>query len=170
MCPTLCLRPRRGLTKSASMTERKPQITDEQWLLIAELFAEDLPSPAGGRPRIPSRPCLEGIVWILRSGARWKDLPKDFPSPTTCWRRLNEWTKSGVFQKVWARLLRKLDGLGRVRWEEVIADGTFASAKKGDCVSARLNGAKARRSWSLSTERVCRSASTSSVPVRMRSL
>ena len=44
----------------------------------------------GGRPPAPDRKVLEGILWILRSGARWQDLPEEFPSPSTCWRRLRE--------------------------------------------------------------------------------
>src|SRR5271168_2599730 len=170
MVLTLSWWPRRGQRKTASKTDRRSQITDEQWFLIADLFVEDPPSPAGGRPRIPPRPCLEGIVWVLRSGARWNDLPEHFPSPATCWRRLDEWTKSGVFRKAWARLLRKLDGLRRIRWEEVMADGTFSPAKKGACASARQNAARARSSWCSLTEGGCRSASMSSAPAPTKSL
>jgi transposase len=135
------LRPR-----TASRTEPKPQLTDEQWLLIADLFPWRAPTHVGGRPQILPRPCLEGILWILRSGARWKDLPTTFPSYATCWRRFRDWTRSGVWQKAWARLLRKLDGLGRIQWEEAFADGTFSPAKKGGIASARRRSAKARRS------------------------
>jgi transposase len=111
--------------------EPKPQVTDEQWLLIEDLFPHEEPAEFGGRPAIPPRPCLEGILWILRTGARWKDLPTHFPSPSTCWRRFKEWTESGVFQKAWARLLGTLDGLKQIEWEETFADGTFSPAKKG---------------------------------------
>jgi len=50
-----------------------------------------------GRPRANDRKVLEGILWILRSGARWQDLPEEFPSPVTCWRRLWDWEE----QQVW---------------------------------------------------------------------
>ena len=66
----------------ASKTETKAQLTDEQWNLIEDLFPWNPPTRFGGRPRIPPRACLEGILWLLRSGARWKDLPKSFPSFT----------------------------------------------------------------------------------------
>jgi transposase len=131
MHSTLQRRPTRGRNCTGSRTEPKPQLTDEQWLLIADLFPHEPPSPLGGRPPIPPRPCLEGILWVLRSGARWKDLPMHFPSPSTCWRRLRDWAAWGIFQKAWARLLGKLDGLGRINWEEAMADGTFSPAKKG---------------------------------------
>ncbi|WP_390620493.1 transposase [Polystyrenella longa] len=45
------------------------------------------PKFGGGRPQAPPRECFEGILWVLRTGARWKDLPKSFPSFTMCWRR-----------------------------------------------------------------------------------
>src|SRR5207244_4210336 len=81
-----------------SRTEPESQLTDEQWLLIASLFPEKEPSPQGGRPPEPARLCVEGILWVLRTGARWKDLPKAFPSSSTCWRRHNEWTTAGIWQ------------------------------------------------------------------------
>ena len=80
---------------------------------------------------VSPRPCLEGILWILRTGARWKDLPRCFPSPATCWRRFRDWTKAGLFPKAWALGLRTLDGQGKIDWSEAIADGTFVKAKKG---------------------------------------
>ena len=109
----------------------RPELSDEQWLLIADLFANAKPSPKGGRPRVDPRACFEGILWVLRTGARWKDLPSRFPSYPTCWRRFDEWTNSGALEKAWRRLINKLDRAGQVDWREGFADGTFASAKKG---------------------------------------
>src|SRR4030095_11216033 len=131
MHSTLQRRLPRGRNCTGSRTEPKPQLTDEQWLLIADLFPDETPSKLGGRPAIPPRPCLEGILWVLRSGARWKDLQMHFPSPSTCGRRLQDWSRWGVFQKAWARLLGKLDGLKDINWEEAMADGTFSPAQEG---------------------------------------
>ena len=144
MLLTLSLWPVRGRNTTASRTEPQFQLTDEQWLLIADLFQNPDPSPAGGRPRVAPRPCLEGVLWVLRTGARWKDLPRHFPSPATCWQRLKEWTESGAFQEAWVRLLRKLDRLGQIDWEEAMADATFAPAKKGVTESVRPSAAKAQ--------------------------
>ena len=107
------------------------QLTDEQWLLISDVFPVPAPDPRGGRPRTDARRCLEGILWVLRSGARWKDLPRSFPSYVTCWRRFVEWSSAGVWDQAWRRLLEQLDLGGDVDWEQGFADGTFASAKKG---------------------------------------
>ena len=109
----------------------QPELTDEQWLLIADLFANPTPSPRGGRPMADPRACFEGVLWVLRSGARWKDLPARFPGYATCWRRFVEWTGNGALDKAWRRLINKLDRAGRIGWEESFADGTFSPAKKG---------------------------------------
>ena len=114
-----------------SRMEPEFELTDEQWGLISDLFDDPPPSPLGGRPRASSRDCFEAIAWVLRTGARWRDLPSHFPSYPTCWRRLNQWTDEGLFKKAWARLVNKLDRQGKIDREESMADGTFSSAKKG---------------------------------------
>ena len=135
--------------------EPNSQLTDEQWRLISDLFTNPDANPAGGRPRVAPRDCVEGILWVLRTGARWRDLPGCFPSPATCWRRLKQWTEDDVWDKAWGRLLRKLDRQGKVDREESMADATFSSAKKGVNTSARQNLAKEPRPWFLSTETDC---------------
>jgi len=131
-----------------------PQLTDEQWLLICDLFPIPKPDPRGGRPRVESRQCLEGILWVLRSGARWKDLPRSFPSYATCWRRFAQWSLDGVWDRAWSRLLSQLDQQSDIDWEEGFADGTFASAKKGAIALVQRSAAKAPSSWCLSTDKV----------------
>jgi transposase len=126
-----CRRGRACLTPDLVPRSPSPFLTDAQWLLIADLFPDPPVSPEGGRPRISSRKCLEGILWILTSGARWKDLPERYPSPATCWRRHRDWTRSCAFEAAWARLLDKLDRLRRINWEEAIGDGSFSRAKRG---------------------------------------
>ena len=134
---------RRRPNTTGSRTAPKPFLNDSQWKLIADLFPEPQRTSRGGRPPIPPRPCLEGVLWILRTGARWQDLPERYPSPSTCWRRLKAWSESGLFRTAWTRLLGMLDGLGGVDWEEAIADGTFAPAKKGARRSATPGRARA---------------------------
>jgi transposase len=138
--------PRRRPNTTGSRTAPKPFLNDSQWLLIADLFPHPPVSPVGGRPRVEPRPCLEGILWILASGARWKDLPERYPSPATCWRRLREWTDSGVFLKAWQRLLGELDRIKGLTWDEAIGDGSFSRAKRGAPRSATVAKEKARPS------------------------
>ena len=144
--------------ESPTESTREPgfELTDEQWDLISEFFPEPPNRPQGGRPPCPARPCVEGILWMLRSGAPWKDLPKQFPSSSTCWRRHKEWTEAGIWEQVWARLVRILDRQGRVKHAEAFADGTFSSAKKGAKRLARPSAARAPRSWCSLTRKVSR--------------
>jgi transposase len=121
----------------------KRVLTDKQWQRIAPHLPEHLPSPKGGRPRADDRECLEGILWLLRSGARWQDIPVDLPSGSTCWRRLQEWAGEEVLEEVQAVLIAELHELGRIDLDELLADATFIRAKKGGWRSARPRPARA---------------------------
>jgi transposase len=148
------------------MTER--ELTDAQWDKIGPLLPKARRSKKGGRPPAESRACLEGILWVLRSGARWKDLPADFPSDSTCWRRLRDWEARGVWLKIWRAFLGGLDERGRLDWDECFADGSFAPAKKGARASGRPNAARVRSGWWWSTARAYLWARTSTRPARTR--
>jgi transposase len=113
------------------MRHTKRILTDEQWKRIAAHLPEHPPSPRGGRPRADDRECLEGILWLLRTGSPWQEIPLDFPSGSTCWRRLQEWAGEGVLAEIHAVLIEELDELGKLDFEELLADATFIRAKKG---------------------------------------
>lgn len=135
--------PRRRPNTTGSRTVPQPVLTDSQWNLIRDLFENPAPSPAGGRPRVEPRACLEGILWVLKTGAGWKYLPPQYPSPCTCWRRHRDWTAAGLIVKAWERLLRRLDRRQLLDWSQALGDGTFAPAKKGVWRSARPRKARA---------------------------
>jgi transposase len=147
----------------------RPQLNDQQWAMIADLFVEPDPDPRGGRPRAGARHCLEGILWVLKSGARWKDLPACFPSYATCWRRFAAWSVAGIWEEAWRRLVLTLDRQGDIEWDESFADGTFASAKKGANSLAPPSAAREPSSCCLSTATACPWESTSTVPGRRKS-
>jgi transposase len=115
----------------------KRVLTDEQWNRIAPHLPAHPPSPKGGRPRADDRECLEGILWLLRSGARWQDIPVDLPSGSTCWRRLQEWAIEEVLAEVQGVLIDELDELGELDLKELLADATFIRAKKGATTSGK---------------------------------
>jgi len=144
------------------------ELTDEQWAIISPLLPTPPPQPRGGRPWIDNRAVFEGILWVLRSGARWKDLPERYPSPSTCWRRLNQWEDQGVWLDIWRAFLRTRDARGLLDWEETFADGSFASAKKGDQPSVRPSVARVRSGWWWSTARVYLWEFTSTLPRRQK--
>jgi transposase len=121
----------------------KRVLTDKQWQRIAPHLPEHPPSPKGGRPRESDRECLEGILWLLRSGARWQDIPVDLPSGSTCWRRLQEWASEGTLEEIQAILVEELRERGRIDLDELLADATFIRAKKGGSRSAKPRSARA---------------------------
>src|SRR4029077_13344037 len=82
--------------------------------------------------------------------------PDQFPSPSTCWRRLKQWEDEGVWLNAWRALLGALDEGGLLRWDETFLDGSFAPAKKGALPSAKPSGARGRSGWYWSTVKVFR--------------
>jgi transposase len=123
------------------------RLTDEQWKKLEPLLPREKPGKKGGRPWADNRAVFEGILWILKSGARWKDLPPEYPSPATCWRRLNKWEQEGVFEDVWREYLRQLDARKLIDWQESFIDATFFPAKRGVSKSARLAKGRAQSAW-----------------------
>lgn len=124
------------------MALRDVMLTDDQWQKLRPLIPERPRSSRGGRPPADDRKCFEGILWVLKTGARWKDLPAEFPSPATCWRRMNEWAETGVLEAIWTKFLDQLDDRQLLDWNEVFVDGTFSPAKKGGAASGSPNGAR----------------------------
>ena len=105
------------------------ELQNEQWALIQPL----LPAQRGrGRRRADDRRTLNGILWVLRSGARWKDLPRQYGARSTCHRRLLEWQKCGVWGTIWLQFLGTLDRQGKLDWSRSFLDGSFVPAKKGE--------------------------------------
>ena len=149
------------------MKKRQKLLTDEQWELIEPL----LPEPKRrrdnrGRPWAANRACFEGILWILQTGAAWRFLPDEFPSPATCWRRLRQWEEEGVWLDAWRALLGALDEEGLLKWDETFLDGSFVPAKKGALPSVKPSGARARSGWYWSTVKVFRWEFGLKVPLR----
>ncbi len=124
-------------------------LTEAQWEKIRPLLPQRPPRPRGVRPPAPDRKVLEGIWWMLRSGARWQDLPEEFPSPATCWRRLRDWEEQGVWLRIWRAFLAELNEKQPLKWSEAFLDGSFAPAKKGAPQWARPSGARGRSGWGV---------------------
>lgn len=128
-------------------------LTDEQWAILEPLIPKRRRRADGkGRPRCADRAVLNGILWVMRTGAQWEDLPRSrYPSKSTCHKRFQEWIKAGVFEKILKALARDLKQRGKLDLSECFVDGTFVSAKKGALRSARPSAAKAAKSWQLQT-------------------
>lgn len=141
---------------------RKEDLTDEQWAVIGPHLPKVIEREDGrGRPREhDDRSVMNGILWILRTGAGWADIPKCFPSGSTCYRRFSLWVKEGTMRKILEALAQDLEDRGGIDLSECFIDGTFVVAKKGAPKWERPSGAKARSSWSLRTLLVFHSPST----------
>lgn len=148
---------------------RREELTDEQWALIAPLFEKKDEIQTRGRPLRSAREVLNGVLWILRSGARWQDLPERFPPYQTCHRRFQEWVRDGRLRRVLETLAQDLLERGKLDLSETFIDGTFVSAKKGASVSERPSGAKARNSWQWQTALVFLSPFTRNLLRRTKS-
>lgn len=146
------------------------RLVDEQWSLLAPLLAKtSVKATKRGRPRLPDREVLDGILWVLKTGAQWNELPDKYPPYQTCHRRFQEWVHSGVLAELLRVLAQDMEARGGISLEECFIDGTFSSAKKGELVLARQNAARVPSSWLSATESLFRSPSLWRVLLRMKS-
>jgi transposase len=149
---------------------RREALTNEQWALIKPLMPEPPRRPDGrGRPWRDAREVLNGILWILRSGARWQDLPERFPPYQTCHRRFQQWVRNGTLRQVLEALAADLRERGELDLSECFIDGTFGVATKGAAAWERPSGARVRSSWRWQTALVFLSPSTRRLLHRMKS-
>jgi len=144
-------------------------LTNEQWQRIVDFIPKPRARPGkSGRPPQEPREVINGILWILRTGAPWADLPERYPPKSTCHRRFQEWIESGVFAKILTALAQDLKERGGIDLSEGFIDGTFAPAKKGAMVWAKPKVAKEPRLWALQTLSVFLSPLTQPVLARMK--
>lgn len=108
-----------------------------------------------GRKRLDDRAALQGILFVLHTGIAWRHLPLElgFGSGSTCYRRLDEWQRAGVWEKLHALLLAELRAAGEIEWSRAVADSSHVQAKKGAPRRARAQLIVAERapsttSWS----------------------
>ena len=108
-------------------------VTDELWNSMAPFLPEHPTSAKGGRPRVPDRDCLRGILFVLREGIRWQSLPKEMAcgSGSTCWRRFHQWSECGVFHKAHCHLLAVLGEQGLLNLERAVIDSASCRAQEG---------------------------------------
>jgi len=123
-------------------------LKDEQWEVIKRLIPKPVIRPDGrGRPRVKDREILNGILWIMRTGASWRDLPDRYPPYQTCHRRFQEWVRAGVFEQMLRALAKDVKERGKLDLTECFIDGTFVIAKKGAAGWEKPSGARAANSW-----------------------
>lgn len=105
------------------------ELTEAQWERVLPILTRDQRVP--GRPRVSNRIVLGGILWVLRTGAPWWDLPHQYGSYQTAHRRFQQWVEDGTLEEILLVLLSDLEEPGQIDLSECFVDATFASAKKG---------------------------------------
>ena len=130
MCPA----DRNRDTTVGSCSMAKQLVPDKLWIIIDPLLPPAPPKLKGGRPRVPNREALAGIIYVLKSGIPWAMLPKGlgFGSGVTCWRRLRDWQKAGVWHRLHRVLLDELGKAGLIDWSRASLDSASVSAKRGE--------------------------------------
>src|SRR6266850_521962 len=129
-------------------------LTDAQWAVLEPLFRPKRRADGRGRPWQDTRAVLNGVFWVLRTGAPWHDLPSRYPSYQTCHRRFQHWQRSGLLTRLLQKLAEDLRDRGKLDLSESFIDASFSGAKKGALVSALQNAAKAAKSWQSQTAMV----------------
>ena len=122
------------------------ELTDEQWELVEPVLRPPRRADNRGRPWQDTRSVLHGVLWVLGTGAQWRELPEKYPPFQTCHRRFQQWVRSGQLEQALAMLAQRLHQRGQLNLDEVFVDATFASAKKGASPSVPPVAAKVRRS------------------------
>ena len=115
------------------------------WRPLARILVDPPRNPdRPGRPRYAPRQCLEGILYVLYTDTPWLEVPYrelGLPSGETCRRRMEEWSRSGAFQRALVVLQKKLRDAEKLDWSRVIVDASLVDAKKGARRSRARSGA-----------------------------
>ena len=106
-------------------------IPDDLWEEFKQVLPPEKAAGTVGRPAVPYRKVLDGILYVLRTGCQWKKIPQEFGSGSTCHSRFQEWVQKGVFQKVWQRLLDRYDESKGIGWNWQSIDSATVKAPLG---------------------------------------
>jgi transposase len=122
------------------------ELSDAQWQLIEPILRPKRRSDGRGRPWQDTRAVLNGILWVLGTGAQWRELPNKYPPYQTCHRRFQQWVREGKLERILRVLAEELQARGKLQLEEAFLDASFTGAKKGASRSNPPNAARERKS------------------------
>ena len=112
-------------------------VPEALWRRIEPLLPPERPKPKGGRPRVPDRVAMAGIIYRVRTGYQWKALPREFGSGSTCHLRMMQWARAGLFAKIYGELLKHYDKRRGIKWDFASLDSAMAKAPKGGATPGR---------------------------------
>jgi transposase len=122
------------------------EFSDAQWQLIEPILRPQRRSDGRGRPWQDTRAVLNGILWVLGTGAQWRELPKKYPPYQNCHRRFQQWVRAGKPERILHVLAEELEARGKLDLEEAFIDASSTGAKKGASLLGPPNAAKERKS------------------------
>lgn len=122
------------------------ELTDRQWEVVEPVLRPARRADNRGRPWHDTRAVLNGVFWVLGTGAQWRELPEKYPPFQTCHRRFQQWVRSGKLERALQVLARHLHERGQLNLDEAFVDATFANAKKGASPLVLPAAGRARRS------------------------
>lgn len=132
--------------------KKRFDLTNAQWLLVEPLFTWDKKrNQRRGRPARDTRQVLDGVLWVLRTGAPWYDVPERYGPYQTCHRRFQQWVRAGILEGVLWALAEDLRARGKLDLAETFIDASFVEAKKGALQWVRQRPARGARSWQSQT-------------------
>lgn len=114
------------------------EVNDELWAMIQSILSQLDPPAATGRPRTDERAAFNGIVYQMRSGVQWNQLPEKFGDDSSVHRTMQRWIAKGAFQRIWALLVENCEELGGVDWQWQSADAAMGKARFGGTMSAPI--------------------------------
>lgn len=112
------------------------RVPDDLWERIQPILADHDPPARTGRKRISARAALDAIIFRLRSGCQWNQLPREFPDDSSVHRTFQRWVERGIFQHIWADLVTACAELDGVEWRWQAADAALGKARFGGISSA----------------------------------
>jgi transposase len=131
---------------------RRYEFSDAQWQRIERLFPHPRHHGGRGHPFRPHRPIVQGILWILHTGAPWRDLPPRYGSWQTAYRRFTTWRRDGTWNKILTRLLYRCDRRGRIRHDLWCIDATIIRATRAAAGARRHNRRRPRLAGARTTQ------------------
>jgi len=128
----------------------KQLVSDGLWAVIEPLLPKQRRRRKGGRPPIPNRAALTGILFVLQTGIPWEYLPQEMGcgSGVTCWRRLRAWQRRGVWKRLHRVLLERLAEADQIDWSRAVVDSRSLPAKGGAGTPGKIRRIKATRARS----------------------
>jgi len=125
------------------MARPEDVLTDDLWDIMRPLLPKEKPPGTPGRPQVPNKVAMLGILYVLLNGCAWNALPKEYGSGPTCWRRLRDWQRKGIWKRVWKATLDRAEPSMRL----ALIDSSSVLAPKGGVprVRARRTGRRTAR-------------------------